>query len=92
MHACSRNIVDVNFTLACIRAQDLVRSASTAEMGALLQQSAALGQTDHFCALLLHALARGDAAEALMQTNKQGESVLRWQSYSWRPGGASCSC
>ena len=26
MHACSRNIVDVNFTLACIRAQDLVRA------------------------------------------------------------------
>ena len=35
-------------------------SASTAEMGALLQQSAALGQAAHFCALLLHVLARGD--------------------------------
>ena len=42
-------------------------SASTAEMGVLLQQSAALGQAAHFCALLLHVLARGDAAEALMQ-------------------------
>ena len=51
-------------------------SASTAEMGALLQQSAALGQAAHFRALLLHVLARDDAAEALMQTNKRGESVL----------------
>ena len=53
-------------------------SASTAEMGVLLQQSAALGQAAraNFLALLLHVLARGDAAEALMQTNKRGESVL----------------